>query len=529
MNFKSLFLLAAGAAMFSACSNDEPAVNPNVPVDEQGNSYLTVVLAQTESARADFEEGTPSENAVKDLRFYFFDKDGNAANVKEVNNVKVNWVKAEPTKNGADMDNVSAVYKAVVVINTEEGDQIPEYIYAVANYTQLALGDASKNRADFAAISNDYTALDGKFPMVNSVYAKDGKAVYTTLIPKECYKTNATDAEASPVKVYIERPVVKVRVNVEGGARVALNEAGTTKPLVVDGEQLYLNILGWKTVGTSKETRLQKEIVASWNPFSGWNNATAFRSFWAQNSKTFAESDINYFKHSEMRNALGTAEFVNENAANSADGTVRSNEYPVQVVIAGQVVKADNSPVTLYRFLSKEPLAGLDNLKTFALSMFQQEGYKIVKGGVASDLALADIKLVTAAEIGKANIAEGSYGRYKSYFQVADATASYQHNGAACNVSEVNDALVNLGAVQLYNTGYNYYYFPITHTGGLKGVVRNHVYDCKVTKIAGLGTPVYDPDQTIIPEKPENDNTVIAASVNVLSWKVVPNNVTVEW
>lgn len=526
MNFKSLFMLAASAAMLTACSNDEPNVN-TVPVDEQGNSYLTVLLAASDGSRADFVEGTSTENQVNDLRFYFFDKDGNAANVKGGKN----FFNATPEKAGTNMPNVSAVLKAVVVINTEAGDQIPEYIYAVANYTQLGLGDESKSLAELRALAADYTGLDGKFPMVNSVYVEGGKTVYTTLIPKSSFKDNTTDAENAAVEVYIERPVAKVSLTVLGGTdtKIALNEAGTTTPLKVDGEQLYLQIKGWKTVGVTPDSRLQKEVNAGWNVFTGWNDAVNHRSFWAQNTKAFAFSDIKYFSHAATTNALGTYEFVNENAANAADGAVRSAEYPTQVLIAGQVVKADNSPVTLYRFLSKEPFAGLNNLKTFALSMFQQEGYKIVNGSTESDLTLADIKLVKATELGLANLAEDASGRYKSYFQLVNAAATYKHNGAACSATDVNNALVALGAVQLYNDGLNYYYFPIEHFGGLKGVVRNHVYQCNVTAISGLGTPVYDPNEDIIPEKPESDNTIIAARVNVLSWRVVPNNVTIAW
>ena len=53
------------------------------------------------------------------------------------------------------------------------------------------------------------------------------------------------------------------------------------------------------------------------------------------------------------------------------------------------------------------------------------------------------------------------------------------------------------------------------------GVVRNHIYAINVTKIAGLGTPVYNPDEIIYPETPEENEHYIAAQINILSWRVV--------
>ena len=61
------------------------------------------------------------------------------------------------------------------------------------------------------------------------------------------------------------------------------------------------------------------------------------------------------------------------------------------------------------------------------------------------------------------------------------------------------------------------------------GVVRNHIYETNITKIAGLGTPVYDPTKTIYPEKPENNDHFIAAQINILSWRVVKNDYELEW
>ena len=60
--------------------------------------------------------------------------------------------------------------------------------------------------------------------------------------------------------------------------------------------------------------------------------------------------------------------------------------------------------------------------------------------------------------------------------------------------------------------------------------MRNHIYDANITKLTGLGTPVYNPDEIIYPEKPiDDEETFIAAQINILSWRIVKNDVELDW
>lgn len=75
-----------------------------------------------------------------------------------------------------------------------------------------------------------------------------------------------------------------------------------------------------------------------------------------------------------------------------------------------------------------------------------------------------------------------------------------------------------------------YYYIPINHLGKVGsvaecGIVRNHWYKVTLNSITGLGTPVYDKDKTIDPTTPKDENTYLAARVNVLQWRVVSQKV----
>lgn len=78
---------------------------------------------------------------------------------------------------------------------------------------------------------------------------------------------------------------------------------------------------------------------------------------------------------------------------------------------------------------------------------------------------------------------------------------------------------------QIWNNGMCYYYVNVEHFGPVApytiGVVRNHLYEITVNTLKGLGTPVFYPDEKIIPEKRTTDEFYMYAKVRILKWKVV--------
>ena len=105
-------------------------------------------------------------------------------------------------------------------------------------------------------------------------------------------------------------------------------------------------------------------------------------------------------------------------------------------------------------------------------------------------------------------------GAAKTWYKHKD-DGSYE----AC--STVDADLQNMPHAKIWKNGATYFYFDIEQFGNKAGVVRNHLYDTSLTKIAGLGTPVYNPDEDIIPEKPVDEDTYIAAKVKILSWRLI--------
>lgn len=174
-----------------------------------------------------------------------------------------------------------------------------------------------------------------------------------------------------------------------------------------------------------------------------------------------------------------------------------------------------------------------------------------------------DLHFVSGLQAGMADDKVENSPRYLSYLVLNDNitrtengapveldTKFYQKvNGAVSELGDkeaANAIFKSVGGAKVWNTGNTYYYHEINHLGpatgdkyeqkGYYGVVRNHIYEVALTNVYGLGTPVLTPEdeddpsqwEEIIPQKPTNE-FYLGARVNILSWRVVPNNVKLEW
>lgn len=131
----------------------------------------------------------------------------------------------------------------------------------------------------------------------------------------------------------------------------------------------------------------------------------------------------------------------------------------------------------------------------------------------------AELTVKTASAISDKE-GEAVEDRYKSYVQLNDAEdnnvsvddmwyVSTAQDAQPITAAKANEQLKNMGSAKVWTDGDTYYFFDIKHLGNKTGVVRNHIYDANVTKLVGLGTPVYDPEEIIYPEKPEDDDDTL--------------------
>lgn len=137
-----------------------------------------------------------------------------------------------------------------------------------------------------------------------------------------------------------------------------------------------------------------------------------------------------------------------------------------------------------------------------------------------------------------------AYPQLKTSFDSAidgEKTNLYTESSGTYTVvsnSTVN-TLLKAYSAQIWTEGRCYYYTTIPHLAtsgvGQYGVVRNHVYQITINGISGFGTPVYDPtptepddDEDIDPETPTDDASYLAAKVNILAWRIVSKEVTLN-
>lgn len=559
MRKKNLFLsILAGLTLIGCSSENDVLTGGDTDPVNKSTSYMAVNLMSSDvmgtRALAGYEDGVSEENKVTSVRFYFFNGAGGAVNVKyQTNGSYVNyydWTPGDTNQESGtvDGDDIESKLKATIVINTAGGDKIPQRIAAVLNPT--GLDNNSKSLSELKAIVADYAAsgltTNGKFVMFNSV-GGGGKDFSTTLIEKTNLCKSEKEALNNPVTIYVERSVAKVRVTLG----TAVSAAGTTtglalkdkddKDILVDGKPVYLKLDGWGLTAETSEGRLIKKINPGWEG-TGWYKD--HRSFWAINSKTATNKYKNY-GDIDTSFGEGNALYTNENAQlTDVDGSEGQAKERTKVIFKGTLCKKDGTPLTIVRHLgayfgdteSEAESTNLIELKKSILNQLAANGkhYYYATTGGREQIGTGDLQIVIASQQDASKKSCYVYAQLtddaaknKTWYNSMEASAQPIDNAA----NEINGYLANPDVVDralVWKSGMTYYYHEIEHKYGETnqfGVVRNHIYAVNVTAIAGLGTPVYDPDQIIYPETPGGNSHYIAAQINILSWRVVNNDV----
>lgn len=558
---KSLFLAPLFMAAFASCSSEDVASESNGMEQTSGVSYLSVNIMNTPSTgggagakgitRANgYENGSAAENTVGKVRFYFFNEDGTAAKVKgQAGATFLDYTPGE-TANGTP-DNIEKRISATLVIESDQGDKIPASIIAVLNPVST-LGEVTSIDDLNGKVYGEFRDAAGNFVMSNSIYANDGEKMEAVSVKGKLFD-NSVDAKANPVTIHVERQAAKVRVQNSlakaAGATVdgiySTASEGNNNILVEENEdgsikttEIFVKFLGWNTTTTADQSYLMKSINPAWSATlfgdEPWNNAAYFRSYWAINPTDVGYSNFkfniddfsanaNKFYDPAATDNAGAFTYVHENAEGSTKNT--------QVIIAAQLCDKDGNSITLAEWGGiKYSVSDLKKAMMTQTNIYK----KVTEGGVDKYVRLApdDLVLKTATEMAEDNVAPAT-GRYLSYVQLAE-TITEIYNGAgasaqAMTVAAANEVLKNLGGAKVWETGFTYYYFDLKHFGDMFGVVRNHIYNANIKTLVGLGTPVYNPDEVIIPEHPEDDKTYIAAEINILSWRVVDQDVNLNW
>ena len=261
--------------------------------------------------------------------------------------------------------------------------------------------------------------------------------------------------------------------------------------------------------------------------------------------------------------------YLPENAGKGEALANAATDNPTSVIVAAQLVDSEGNVLELAEFFGQNFATTEENdyesvrqaILSVAKMYYREENDKNF-----ISLTIDDIELKTAWEVGAAN--EQLEGRYLVYATLTEEASDYTwyknkptatelegdltdwkaSDDNKASVDDVKASLIAAGGAKVWKEGKTYYFFNIRHvaeptfsetgdalvaaqnaTPGYYGVVRNHFYKASITSIKGLGVPVFDPDQIIIPEKPEEEFSFIAARINVLAWRIVSHDYELGW
>lgn len=566
MKIFKLFPLACAALMMSACSSDDGngSENPNIASEAQ---YLAVNIVNvgttpTRSSSTDpnYADGTDAENKINKVRFYFFNADGSPYKLVDTSGetndgTGVNWLEQKTTTpiTEGSTGSVDKILKTVLVIKGSTA-AAPAKMVTVIN--PGTLNAATLNSDGVVSLSelcdglNDtkfYAPTAGSisdFVMTNSAYLEAGRKVCPSLVSGHV-ETSESDATTNPVDIYVERVAAKVSTelidaNFEVGtaANWGLGLYKTKDPVYTYGAntEIYAVIDGWGVADENEKAMVVKQISDSWTNdnigINPWNTADYHRCFWESMmpnaTGTSIYSNVNHaFKDYKANITTGIKYTLPNTAAAATEYTDKKENNMTKFLVAATLKYQDatgawqNAEVCKYRGVE---YLGINNLKE-AVATAYNKYYKKV-GSDYMELQAADIDFTTTT----------TTTTLKDYqvvpTLVSTVTEVYKKNatGGYDDVTTTAKTDIEQFTADVRKDGKVYYYIPINHLGKFGsvaecGIVRNHWYKVTLNSITGLGTPVYDKDKTIDPTTPKDENTYLAARVNVLQWRVVSQKV----
>lgn len=548
----SRFLVGTLACtLFAACSNEEnSAINSGQEEGQLSYVAVNIVNANPTGSRVEggeYENGEGNENTITKARFYLFDasKQPYLVTTNEADGAETgsNYVDITTLEDqGKDEPNVESIKKGVLVFKGTT-TELPTSIVAVLNPPATLTG--SKSLSDLQTAIADYSSTTS-FVMSNSVYASEGTEVVATDIVGKVAQSQS-DAEANPVDIYVERVLAKVRVtfsNAEKENQYKVSEGG--EPAV------YAKILGWAVTRTADKSNLLKDIDPAWNDMTlgfTWNDEPFHRSYWATTPATVTLEKKSQDEIINDQKPTTPEDATNISVRRYCQENTKEDEH-TEVVVVAQLVNEEGYPNPIYKYFGEEHDSEEDILTLIANKYnnvyYTRTGGTLLPGGgteyeYESFITPENIHFeATTPETGGedyeaiAQLDDNALDGVTIYIENPDYTGSNEkYIELADAKATINEELAKNPA-QIATKGYVYYYTPIKHLGtttgstGEYGVVRNHIYDVTITDIKGYGTPIFDPNKDIDTTHPSNEEVYIAARINVLSWRVVSSDVTLE-
>lgn len=533
-----------------------------------------------------YEDGTGTESTINKVRFYFFNGDGTPyllVNNDPTNNQSVNYLDQTVETAGDDHDHTAEIKTKAVLVLKGETKAIPASVIAVINpevldNTTLHSGTMTLSELRTSAIGSKFYNTTNGFVMSNSVYESAGQDVCSTPVANNVFASSDA-ALKKPVDIYVERVNAKVNAKIDadyvrtnetekawsknaegkyqinvGNIDVTTYAENTNATSTKKTYPVYAVVQGWQVADANGKAEVCKQINTAWyagelgiNP---WTTSDYHRCFWSK-SVPFNTGEV------EGVNRPVNPKFENIKLSLSGDFST-TPVYTLPNTPTEVIANPTTSLNTLTKLIVAAKLVYKDkNGEYHPAQVCQYRGLtylgeeavkKQIVGGFAryfkkTTTESGDVyKSIEASDIAFKTVVPGSpeSSGVKNYEVVATLASTvgdlYVKNGETWTIAskdDVNAALAKETAQVRSTDGATYYYTPIKHLGdagklGEYGIVRNHSYQVTIQNIKGFGTPVYDPKKEIDPMVPSDENTYLAASIKVLSWRVVSSKVNLD-
>ena len=558
-----------------ACWNDESGIIPNdTPNVFTGDkAYIKVRLADagtlTRAQEGDFEYGT-NEQSIKNASFYFYDADGVFVTQGDV------WTDGSASTT-TPAGNIEFASNNIVVLKGLDKKSYPRYMVTVLNKPtgfvhgktldemQTVLADNNAEGIYYPATTDNVTT--NYFTMSTTSYTETNREKHfvTEVNEGNISLEPMTDASAiaNTVTVYVERLAAKVTLKVSDNLP---KDANGRYPIKVTGagennsagsgdiasEDLYVELLGWKLNATAKKSFMVKNIDAAWmdNDLGfTWNRPTDRRSHWGKSfnygfsgypeNAAGVPANSEYLNYVDLENGLTALENPAYCAENTNTNTIVTANFPTgvtSILLKAKVCDANGNALDLVRYNGL--LFKQDSFLEYVLNVLQTRNQLDVWYANGTD----EEGNARYTQIGKeyVKLEHVGDGKVKVVFTNEHGTSLYAEDGSNCSdqtITALNDDLASASADAIaYNGGLMYYNIPVEHLNNgdvaengtipeaKYGVVRNHHYVVTIDKLEKIGRGIFDGNEKIVPGD-DPDAYYVGAKINILSWKIVSQNV----
>ncbi|MDE5887309.1 MAG: Mfa1 family fimbria major subunit [Muribaculaceae bacterium] len=565
------FAFAAAIMSLASCSNDsEPVVNPT-PGEETPAGFVSFHISSANSTRAGqddgFDDGETYERTANDATFLFFD--GTGVQTQAPQTIALTF---KPNASN-DAPAVSDISDPVVAVSGRDDKKPTEAVVILNCPSTIDFNGKSKTEV-LSLVTNATVDTKDAFVMSNAAYFNGStKVIATPLVDaagnSAVYATRDKAAE-SPVNIYVERLAAKVQISfaTTNGITTTNFEPSTTDiDINGKGKVTILPVITGMTLANQAQSMYLVKNVGEWSALD-INDAANFRVNWAI---TPENTPLKNFSYNVLTDGVtdwkayaSAPVYIRENTL--ANGVTYENgttddkiSRKTSVLLTAKLVIKNGTEV--------EELT--DGLVRWAGIYYTPTQFKVQACNFLRDYYIVDEEATAEDKTGAIhykNFADPSMLTYMSMedhetyldqnlkqwqtILKVDASKlptevytydkdSEKYVAFTGNLAEtLNSVLAEKDNRFWYWTqGYAYYFVEIaagnkaivegtgddqtTDSTYEYGVVRNNSYSISLRSLSGLGVPVYNPDEDIIPQTPDEKLWFVGARINILKWRMV--------